>query len=44
MIILAVKGQGKDLVIYKNSIVKKWKFDNFDENLCFIPQKKAKNI
>ena len=39
-----VKGQGKNLVINRNSIVKKWKFENFDQNLCYIPQKKAKNI
>ena len=44
MIILAMRGQGKNLVFDRNSIVKKWKFENFDQNSCYIPQKKAKNM
>ena len=44
MIILAMRGQGKNLVFDRNSIVKKWKFENFDQNSCYILQKKAKNM
>ena len=44
MIILATRGQGKNLVINKNSIIKKQKFGNFDKNSCYIHQKKAKNM
>ena len=43
MTILAVRGGGKNLVINRNFIVKKWKFENFEQNSCYIPQKKAKN-
>ena len=44
MIILAVRGRGKNFVIEKNITVKKWLFENFDQNSCYIPQKKAKNV
>ena len=44
MIISAVRGRGTNLVIDKDFIVKKWKFENFDQNSCYIPQKKAKNM
>ena len=44
MIILAIRGQGKNLVIARNSIVKKGKFEKFDKNSYYIPQKKAKNM
>ena len=32
MTILAVRGQGKNLVIDRNSIVKKRKFEKFNQN------------
>ena len=41
MIILAMRGQGKNLVIDKNSIIKKWKFENFYQNICYIHQNKS---
>ena len=44
MVILAVRGHRKNLDTDRNSILKKLKFLNFDQNLCYIPQKKAKNI
>ena len=44
MTILAVRGGEKNSVIDKNPVVKKWKFENFDQNSCYIPQKKAKNM
>ena len=44
MTILALRGGGKNLVINRNFIVKKRKFENFDENSCYIPQKEAKKI
>ena len=39
-----MRGCGKNLVTDWNFIVKKWKIENFDQNSCYIPQKKAKNI
>ena len=44
MTIFAVKGWGIKLVIDHELIVKKWKFKNFDQILCYIPQKRAKNM
>ena len=41
MITLALRGRGKNLVIDRNSIVKKCKFENLDQKSCYIPQKKA---
>ena len=35
------RGRGIKLVI---NIAKKQKFENFEQNICYIPQKKAKNI
>ena len=42
MTILAVRGGEKNSVIDKNPVVKKWKFENFDQNSCYIPQKKLR--
>ena len=36
MTILAVRAGGKNLVINKNFMVKKRKFETFDQNLCYI--------
>ena len=44
MVILAVRGHRKILVIDRNFMGKKWKFENFDQNSSYIPQRKAKNI
>ena len=44
MIILVLRGQGKNLVIDRNSIVKKQKFENFNQNSRYIPQKNAENM
>ena len=44
MIILAMRGQGKNLVFDRNSIVKKRKFEKFNQNSWYIPQKNAENI
>ena len=44
MAILAARGQGINLVIDGNFIAKKWKFEHFAQNRCYIPQKKAKDM
>ena len=44
MVILAVRGCGKNLITDRNFIAKKWKIEKFDQNSCYIPQKKAKNM
>ena len=44
MVILAMRGCRKNLVTYRNFIVEKQKFENFDQNPFYVPQKKAKNI
>ena len=44
MTIFATRGQRMKVVIDGNFIAKKIKFENFDQNLCYIPQKKAKNM
>ena len=44
MTIFAARGQGMDLVNNGNFIAKKWKIENFEQNLCYVAQKKAKNM
>ena len=44
MVILAVRGHGKNLVTDRNYIVKKKKNWNFDQNSYYIPQKNFKKI
>ena len=42
MIIFDAKGQEMMLVIDEKSLAKKkWKFQNFEKILCYVPQKKA---
>ena len=38
---MAARGQGMNLVIHENFIAKKWKFENFVQNRCYVPEKKA---
>ena len=38
------KGRKKWLLEAPLRGLKKWKFENFDQNSCYIPQKKAKNM
>ena len=40
MTIFVVRGQGMTMVINR----KKGKFENFDQSICYVPQKKAKNM
>ena len=44
MATFAARGQGMNLVIDGNFIAKKWKFENFAQNRCYVPQKKAKDM
>ena len=44
MIIFAVRGQGMKLVIDEKFIAKKWKFQNFEQILFYVSQKKALEI
>ena len=45
MIILAVRGRKKNLVIDRNSIVKNENLKIFTKtHACYIPQKKAQNM
>ena len=44
MTIFVARGQRMKVVLDGNFIAKKWKFENFEENRCYIPQKKAKNM
>ena len=39
--VFAARGRGMKLVI---DTVKKWKFENFEQNMCYLPQKKVKKI
>ena len=39
-----MRGRGKKLIIIRNSMVKKQKFESVDQNSCYIPQEKANNI
>ena len=42
MIILAVRGQGKNLVIYRNFVVKKQKLENIDQNSYIYLKRKLR--
>ena len=42
--IFAARGQKMKVLIVGNFIAKKWKFENFEQNRCYGPQKKAKNM
>ena len=41
MTIVAPRGRGMKLVI---DVAKKWKIENFEQTMCYVPQKKAKNM
>ena len=44
MIVVVMRGQGKNLVMDRNSIIKKQRIKNFDQNSYHVHQKKAKNM
>ena len=44
LIIFSARGLEKNLAFDRNSVVKKRKFENFDQNSCYISQMKAKNM
>ena len=41
MTILTARGQRMKVVIDGDFIAKKWKFENFEQNKCYMHQKKA---
>ena len=44
MTIFAARGQRMKVLLDGNSIAKKWKFENFEQNRFYIPQKNATNM
>ena len=44
MATFAARGQGINLAIDGNFSAKKWKFENFAQKRCYVPEKKAKDM
>ena len=44
MTILTSRGQRMKVVIDEDFIAKKWKFENFEQNKCYLHQKKLRTF